>query len=339
MRFSSRLFLYGPFALVVLAACAAGAWWWIVAGQVSHYLDTANGHEIAPGVALHFQARQIQGFPFRVDAVLDNAEIDVKTTQGPASWKSEHFAVHALTYGPSQAIYEAAGKQTLHWTGLDGQPHEWTFTPGLLHASSYTQKQGLARFDLDAIAIRSPELNADRFQFHMRRNPTRDALDIIVSGQNIHLSQALQAGFGDTIKTLTLDASAAPAAPLGPLLGGKGDWRASLENWRAHGGTFALNGLEADWNDLKATGSGQLALDAQHRPQGLLNLNLDGVQSLAAELGKIGLSQGDDNGLAPALMAMAMATNAQIQLSADVGFKDGVVAVGNTPAGVLRPLY
>ncbi|MGH6870669.1 MAG: DUF2125 domain-containing protein [Rhizomicrobium sp.] len=339
MRFSSRVFLYGPFALVVFAALAAMGWWWYAASQVSNYLDSANGRAIAPGVTLRFAGKQIAGFPFRIDAILSGAEFDIDTSQGPASWRSEHFAAHALTYGPSQAIYEAAGRQTLRWTGLDGKPHVWTFVPGLLRASSYSQASGLARFDLDAVAIRSPELNADRFQFHIRRNPLHDGLDVIVSGQGIHLDRGLQTGFGDTIRTLTLDASVTPAIPLQPLLSGARDWRASLESWRAHGGKFTLNGLELDWNALTAKGSGALTLDDRHRPDGLIKLDLDGVQSLAAGLAKLGLAQGDNNGLAPALLAAAMATNAQIQLSADVGFKNGVLSVGNGAAGILRPLY
>jgi hypothetical protein len=339
MRFSHRAFLYGPFGLLVLLAAAVMTYWWITAGAVSKWLDGANGHAIAPGVTLHFTAKQIAGFPFRVDAILDNAQIDVATSQGPASWRAEHFAVHALTYGPRQAIYEAAGKQTLSWTGLDGTHHVWSFTPAVLRASSYSQAPGLARFDLDAIAIRSPELNADRFQFHLRHNPQHDALDIVVTGQGLHLSKALQAGFGDTIAKLALDAAIAPATPLTPLLAGQGDWRTATENWRAHGGAFTLNSLEVDWNVLKARATGQLSLDAQHRPYGLLQVNLDGVQSLAAELAKLGLAQGENSGLAPALAAAAAASDAQIQLSANVGFKDGILYVGNAPAGLLRALY
>ncbi|HEY1632499.1 MAG TPA: DUF2125 domain-containing protein [Rhizomicrobium sp.] len=339
MRFSSRVFLYGPFALVMLVALAAGVYWRLTANAVTAYLDAANGHDIAPGVTLKFANRHIAGFPFRVDAVLDDAQIAVTTSQGPASWKAEHFAVHALTYGPSQAVYEAAGSQTLSWTGLDGQKHVWTFVPALLRASSYRQGTALARFDLVAEAVRSPELNADQFQFHMRRNPQHDKFDIAVNAFGIHLSPLLQAGFGDTISKLSLDASAAPATPLGGLMGGKSDWRASLEAWRGHGGLFTLNTLEADWNNLKAQGSGKLALDAQHRLDGTLTVNLDGVQSLAANLAKLGLIQGPDNGLAPALLMAAQASNAQIQLSADIGFKDGTISVAGEPAGIARPLY
>jgi hypothetical protein len=339
MRFSSRVFLYGPFGLLLLLAAGVMTYWWFAAGSVSTWLDASNGRAIAPGVTLRFAARQIAGFPFRVDAILDNAEIDIATSQGPASWQAEHFALHALTYGPRQAIYEAAGKQTLRWTGLDGQHHVWTFLPAILRASSYNQGPQLSRFDLDAIAVRSPELNADRFQFHLRRNPQHDGLDLVVTGTGIHLSKDLQAGFGDTIAKLNLDAALAPATPLMPLLAGHADWRAAAEDWRAHSGIFTLNNLEMDWNVLKAAASGQLSIDGQHRPYGLLKVNLDGVQSLAAELAKLGLAQGDNSGLAPALAAAAAASKAQIQLSANVGFKDGILYVGNAPAGFLRALY
>jgi hypothetical protein len=339
MRFSNRIFLYGPFGLLMLLAAGVMTYWWFAAGAVSVWLDSSNGRAIAPGVTLRFANKQIAGFPFRVDAILDNVEIDVATSQGPASWQAEHFALHALTYGPKQALYEAAGKQTLRWTGLDGARHVWVFTPTILRASSYNEGPQLARFDLDAIAIRSPELNADRFQFHLRHNTQHDGLDIVITGQGIHLSRLLQAGFGDTIAKLDLDAAIAPATPLAPLLAGRGDWRAALEDWRTHSGAFTLNALEVDWNTLKATASGQLSLDDQHRPHGLLRVNLDGVQSLAAELSKLGIAQGDNNGLAPALAAAALAGNAQIQLSANVGFKDGILYVGDAPAGFLRSLY
>ncbi|HEY2071056.1 MAG TPA: DUF2125 domain-containing protein [Rhizomicrobium sp.] len=343
MRFSHRAFLYGPFALLVILALSVMVYWWFAARAVDGFLAESNGQAVAPGVTLKFAGKHIQGFPFRIDAMLDDVELDVQTSQGPASWHSQHFVMHALTYGPSQAIYEAAGVQTLRWTGLDGQKHVWSFTPGLLRASSFTQATGptagLARFDLDVIAIRSPELNADRFQFHIRRNPTHDGFDIAVSGQNIHLAPLLQSGFGDTISVLSVDASAAPATPLASLFAGKGDWRASLENWRTHNGALKLNALQVNWNTLKANASGQLSLDAQHRPTGTVDVNLDGVQSLAGGLAKIGLPEGSDNGLAPALMAMAQASNAQIQMSAGIGFKDGVISVGAMPAGVARPLY
>src|ERR1700679_1811088 len=339
MRYSSRFFLYGPFVVLLVLATAAMAWWWFAAGALSRYLDAANGHALAPGVTIHFADKQIAGFPFRVDAVLDNVDIEIATSRGPVSWRAEHFAMHALTYGPAQALYEAAGHQSLSWTGADGGHHVWNFVPTVLRASAFNQAGGLARFDLDAIGIVSPELRADRFQFHLRKDPARDGLDVVITGDGLHLAPVLQAGFGDTISHLRLDAGVMPATPLAPLLAGKGDWRVAAENWRTHSGAFTLNRLEIDWNVLKVTASGRLTLDDQHRPYGLLNMNLDGVQSLAAELAKLGLQQGDGNGLAPALAAAAQASNAQIQLSAALGFKDGIVYVGDAPAGFLRALY
>ena len=259
MRFSSRFFLYGPFGLLVLLAAVAIIQWWFTANAFSAYLDAANDRAIAPGVTLHFAAKQIAGFPFRVDAILEDVEIDVATARGPASWQAKHFAMHALTYGPAQAIYEAAGRHILSWTGADGAHHVWIFDPTVLRASSFNQGGGLVRFDLDAIAIRSPELNADRVQFHLRKNPAHDGLDLVVTGDGIHLSRILQAGFGDTIAHLRLLAAIAPAAPLAALLDGRGDWRAVLENWRAHSGAFTLNALKMDWNALKATAAGRLS--------------------------------------------------------------------------------
>src|SRR5215469_14760448 len=108
MRYSSRFFLYAPFVLLVALAAAAMVRWWFVAGVFENRLRQANGHEIVPGVTLRFASEQTSGFPFNLDTVMDRVAITVQSTRGPIIWRSEHFAIHALTYGRAQEIFEGA---------------------------------------------------------------------------------------------------------------------------------------------------------------------------------------------------------------------------------------
>ena len=117
MRYSNRLFLYAPFVVLLVLASAVMLRWREVAHEWETKLLAANGgREIAPGVTLHFASEEIEGFPFNLDAVLVHMVLAVQSTRGPLSLKSERFAIHALTYGQEQQIFEAAGTQTVSWT-------------------------------------------------------------------------------------------------------------------------------------------------------------------------------------------------------------------------------
>lgn len=332
MRYSSRFFLYAPVVMFVSLAAAVMIWWWMAATALDKQLEAANGREIIPGVKISFTSKTIAGFPFRLDTLLENLRIEVATTQGPLVWRTEHFASHALNYGRDQAIYEAAGRQDVSWRDDDGTGHDFAFVPGWLRASSIAVNGTLVRFDLDIVEIASPDLGAGRVQFHMRRDPTSDALDIAVSGDTIKLAPELQAGFGDALKHVLLVGKLAPGKFLAPLLSGKADWRRATEDWRAHAGALVLDQFDVKWNKLHATGRGALALDETHRLTGKIALDLDGTNTLVAP---------GDGKLADALGAIAARDSkaADGMLSVALAFQKGFAGLGNQPAGYLGPLY
>lgn len=334
MNYSHRFFLYAPFALVLALVAAAGIYWWIAAGAFFKQLDAANGHEIAPGVTLHFASRTTGGFPFRIETVMDNVRVDVATSYGPLTWQADQFAMHALTYGRDQIIYEAAGKQTLSWTDSTHEHHTWTFVPGSMRASSVVSHGALARFDMDIVAIGSTDLAAGRAQIHIRRDPGKDAMDVVLSGDVIHLSPPLRSGLGDTIKTLRVGGSFAPGAPLMPLLQARADWRSALENWRKEKGTFSINQLEMAWGKLDATATGTLALDSEHRLTGTFAAKFAGYPEFLRNAG----SGNPDTPLASALIA-AQTPNMPETLPLPLTLNNGIVNAGATAGGVVNPLY
>jgi hypothetical protein len=277
MRYSSRFFLYAPVALLLLFAIAVMTWWKISAAAFDARLVAGNGREIMPGVRMSYVSTSMGGFPFRLDSVFDGFALEVQTRTGPLVWRAEHFAVHALTYGPNHQIFEAAGTQELTWTDSEGEHHRYVFVPGSLRASANIIGGRLARFDLDAVAVNGSELSAGRLQFHMRRTPGHDALDVVASGDDVNFYSNLRTGLGDVVRNVTVEGTLAPAVSLQPLLSASADWRAALEDWRHHNGFFSIRDFDLVSDRLKASAHGDLALDGSHRPQGYVNVVLSGT--------------------------------------------------------------
>jgi hypothetical protein len=336
MRYSSRLFLYGPVVLLLLIAAAVMVWWKISATSFDARLSADNGREIMPGVRMSYASKEMEGFPFRVDSVMEGFTLQVQMRTGPLVWHAEHFAIHALTYGRNQQVFEAAGTQTLLWTDSEGVHRRWSFVPGSLRASAIIADGRLSRFDLDAVGINSPELFATRLQFHLRRDPARDALDFAVSGDDLRLAEQLRAGFGEKIAELNVGGSFSPAFPLLPLLAGQWDWRTVAESWRERHGSLEIQQLQIAWGRVHAAGLGKLSLNAGHFPDGYLALTVSGLVPSRA-------FGGDDGKPAFALDRLSLygfPRDSEGRLRVSVNLRGGDVNLLNVEnAGKLNSLY
>jgi hypothetical protein len=271
--------------------------------------------------------------------VFADFRVTVKTPHGPSSWRTERFALHALTYGREQMIFEAAGGQVLTWTDLQGHPHTMPFQAGELHASAIANDRGLSRFDLDCIGFGSPALTAGRAQLHARVAPKSAGVEIFATADVVHLSPPLASAFGPDITTVRLNASAVPGRAFDGLRAGTTDWVSAFEIFRATNGALQVSDLEIDWNRMSAVGKGQLSLDANHSVDGMLDLKIADMETWLAR--HHGLHGGANNGVAAALIdrASKAGNNEAGLLGAVVGFHGGLVSVGDETATTEEPLY
>ncbi len=270
MRYSSRFFLYGPFSLFVILAVAVGVQWWREAGAWTKQIDALNGHEISPGVTLHFSSRQIAGFPFRVDTIFKDVRISFA---GPRAfkWQTEQFALHRLSYGSPKTVFEAGGKQTFSWIGSDGKPASFNFLPGSVRAGALTANGRLARFDLVIVAFDSPQVTAGRIEVHLRHDPKLDALDLIAFADNLALPQQ------KPILYAKLDTRITMAQFLKGMLSGDADWRTALEAWRGGVGRVELVDVQSKAKYAAIDTTGRVMLDSQHRLTGTLAKEMFGL--------------------------------------------------------------
>jgi hypothetical protein len=340
MNYSHRMFLYGPVGLLAIAAIAVVAYWWSATDAVSQRLDAMNGHEVAPGVHFSFAKKSMAGFPFRVDGELDGLRISIDTSHGPAVWTVQKFAFHSLTYGRPQFVFEVAGNQHIEWRRDNGQRHTYDFLPGSLRASATMSGGRLARFDLDALNVDSPDISAAEVQLHMRDNPKIDGLDLFVIANNVHFAPDEQPAFGPDMKHFAVNAMISPGSSFAGLLSGHGDWRAGANDWHARHGGVLVKAVEVNWGPLDATGKGALAVDDLHRPVGEIRFVIDDEQKLAQKLSPTSGAQRGE-GLAQSVFAQLSTAHGDPSkpLNVSLGFKDGVAYVGTMPADLLSPLY
>jgi hypothetical protein len=243
-KYSSRFWLYAPISAFLLLAIVAMAHWWLVAGAFEKKLAAIKGHEAIPGVSLDWDTVEVGGFPFRIDADFTNFRAQGAGARGPFAWKSEKFALHALTYGRLQVIYEAAGRQDLRFALADRVNSSLSFQVGSLRASSINNKNGLARFDLDMASASASGWALSRFQFHMRRDPDGKTLDLMfaLDGLRLQIRPGI-AGLTFKLKPgdLSFYASLNHLEALEDLLAGKASWPQTAEKWRALGGNATLS--------------------------------------------------------------------------------------------------
>ncbi len=332
MNYSHRAFLYGPVALLAIVALTVIAYWWHASNAVAQRLDAVNGHEVSPGIHFSFAHKTMSGFPFRVDGELDGLRIAIDTSHGPAVWTAEKFAFHSLTYGRTQLVFEAAGKQHIEWHRDNGQLHAYDFLPGSLRASAIMSGYRLARFDLDALNIDSADISAAEVQLHMRENPKFDGIDLFVTANGVHFAPDEAPAFGPNMKHFAVNAMASPGSSFDGVLSGHGDWRAGASDWHKRHGGVLNNAVEVNWGLLDTTGKGALAVKELHRPVGEIRFAISDVPTLLQKL-----SKSDQQGLAQALYADA-STHPSNDLNIALGFKDGVAYVGAIPADLLSPL-
>jgi hypothetical protein len=330
MNFSHRFFLYGPFALFVAFAASVMIYWAYAADALSKRLDAENGREIAPGVHMHFGSKRIAGFPFRLDTIFRDFTIEVRGAKGPIVWHARDFATHRLTYADNVTVMEAAGPQVLSWTNDEGAPRTFRFTPGALRGSAVVEDGRLVRFDLDTISLYSEKFAAGRAQFHVRRNPALDALDLVADLQAVRFAGDAAAGFASGLSHARIEGRLAPAASFANVLAGRADWRQALDAWREGQGGFKVDQAAVFWGKCEATGSGALALDDGHRVRGTLAFSLADCDALAKQAAGVSEHPHAHRAVLTVLADLAGRESADKNgaLPLTVAFKDGLLFVG-----------
>ncbi len=327
MRYSHRFFLYAPVAALLLLGLAASLYWLSAYQRFTTALSRLNGQDVVPGVRLSYEKVETGGFPFRLDAVLRNVRLQLQTSHGPMSWTSQHFALHSLDYGDMHILLEAAGRQQLSWYDRNGTRHRLDFTPGLLRASVLGDHNVVRRIDVELYDARTQLFRVVHAEFHLRKDPRRNALDLVLMADRLRLHGKSTAAPADHVIRFRLDGLITPATSWHGLLAGEASWRQTAAAFRAASGRLDIQHLRLAWRSAQAQGDGVLSLDDAARPQGILNFAVRGQPAAAGERAR---------GLLSELLATA---SSAAHPGVRIAFKDGVSYLNASPVGLVAPLF
>jgi hypothetical protein len=276
MNYSSRIYMYGPVGLLLLIVVLYSVFWRVESDTLAARLDRVNGGEIMPGVSFSFAQKSVGGFPFRLDVLLSDVAFTYRNSATEADWRIDRLALHRLSYGRNQFIFEADGKQSLAWkSSADAPPETIALTPQIARASAILAEGRLVRFDADVwgphgIATNpqhdSADFSAARAQLHAlaRRNNTVDLVLQIDNGQSGASAR------GGAIPQIDCRAELDHAELLTGVELGNQDPTAALQNWRKNMGVINVSSLNLNWPDAHAMLRGILTLDGEDRLMGLL---------------------------------------------------------------------
>lgn len=339
-RRRSRFWLYGPFMLLVVLAAAWSAFWFYARGRVATEIDVALAREAERGRSWTCANRSIAGFPFRVELRCNALTLTstrwgdaVRVETGPAVAVGQIYSPGLVIFevsSPAKATLPEGRTLDLTWKTLDASL-AWRSPERFALVASEPRAM------LTAPGLATENWGAATLETHLRRNPTRPAIeqavDIAIAAKGTILPP-IDALLGNTDPgEIDLQATLTQAESFR-----KGFNPDALESWRTANGTFELTRLVSTKGKARVDGSGQLQLDPLHRVAGDLQLAAAGIEqigglrigNLLGGLGGFLGGRGGNNAAAPGLTTLP-----------PISLREGRVFIGpfRLPLQPLQPLY
>ncbi|MDB5493614.1 MAG: hypothetical protein JWP86_951 [Phenylobacterium sp.] len=332
----SRLGLYGPFVLLLIAAAVwSGVWVW-ARGQAQARMDAAVAGLAKAGYQIDWKAREIGGYPFRMDLTLTDV-----TIREPSGWALAAPRLEAEAYMHALGHWLVAAPQGI--TFVRPQAGPVAVSGKLIRASLTDLDKRPPSFDFEGVGLTfQPQPGAqpfslsaaDRVEFHLRAGPD-DQGGVFLNVQNgkARLSGLFARIAGDKPISIVWNAT------LSKMSAFTGDsWPGAVRHWTDAGGQMSVRQAGITAGDaLIGVNSGTLAVGQDGRLRGVLDVTL---RQAPRALGAMG-----DQGVLPRDTAQAAAEVAQARQGGDqtahatLDFQAGRTTLGPVAIGPAPKVY
>ncbi len=289
--------------------------WRAGAQQMIKAADAWVVDQRAAGLDVSHGAVKAEGFPFFLRVHIDAPDI---AAPGVWRWRAETLSVDALPYDLNRLIFSPKGEQLLSMEGLG----EWRGAAEDLRASiandkargwvfSVTIGDAQGRRDADGASYSVASL-----VFDLAPAPGDPAtLTLNLAADSLEYSLRDETYVIARLQT-------ALALSEAPMLSGP----APAANWRGAGGALTVAHFFTDIEETKIAIAGDIRLDRNYYPEGVLKTELQSPAGLASLLGKTGaLSSKEANAAAAGLTLMAITAGGKI--TAPIELKDGAAQI------------
>jgi len=334
MRRSTVLGLVAIVLVLVIAAGAYTAFWWVAAGKIEEEANKWVQIGAEQQIEVSWTKLRVTGFPLGFHAEAHDvlfrrmgAPPAVELLVPYLSASIRPWNLHALTLAAPAGLSAALGPPDVpfarlaaeHGSGAvafdgDGRITIWV---------SLNEAKGGAGIDvsartLDAWAILPGGAPASH------RDP---GLGFAVALRELTPPVA-PPGLKPTIDELGFGVTMRGAFPSGPLA-------QAAAKWRDDGGTVELDHLDLRWGDMQVTGSGTLALDSDLQPVGALSGGVSGFGQLLTALVAAGRIKAGDARMARLALAMLAKPGAdgRPEIATSLSIQNGEMFLGPVKLG------
>jgi hypothetical protein len=334
---SSRKWLYLPFVALLLLALAWTGFWFYARHRVQAEMDLAIQREAERGRAWACPDRRVAGFPFRIELTCAAPRFTTQANGGEVSGSVVAVRGLAQAYDPNHVIFEMTGPLTATVAGRPALTMDWKLARASVRATSSRLERLSVEVDAPRLAVQPTSLvgpfesRADRLEWHVRPGPEGGDTERVDAALRLSrlVAPALQALLRSADPAdAEIDLKLLRFAPIF-----RGDWREILENWRVAGGTASLEIARIAWGRTRVEVKGPVALDAERRLEGRLDMSLVNADQLLRQFGVGGATGALLGGL------LGSSPDRDRTMRLPLVLQDGRASVGPIRVGRLEPLY
>jgi hypothetical protein len=347
-----RLFIMP--VLLLVAAVAWSAFWFIAASQVDVKADAWRAQEAKSGRVYECARRSVAGFPFRLEVRCDGASVSLMSqtaeqaaTQAPITAKLGEILVVAQVYDPKLLIAEFTAPATISDHGQSAMTVNWSKARSSVVGLPAVPERASIVFDdpsiersngsaqLSVASARHVEMHGRLAEGSVLDHPAIETVLQIVGGSVQGLHPLLAQPFDADIRTMLSGLKDFSPKP----------WPQRLREVQAAGGHVEIVQSRIQQGDLVAVAAGTLGLTANGRLDGELQMTVAGIEKVIPALGiekmleegvpqatldrvAPGVKTQDVNNLLGALDRMIPGLGKVVKQNANVGVAAGINALG-----------
>lgn len=326
------LAMLAAIALVILGYVG---FWFYTAGQVEAAIWRWQENPPAEMQSVELAEVQVDGFPFRINPILNKVAITFKSKDGPWRWQRDSFNFIMQPWALRHAIADISGPHQLQDPGKNN--HQLIVVEGL--ASLVFDKSGnLQNLNVDSKEVRAKIGGLDsvatfeRVSFFARQSPQPEGgqdIALRISNGAIQPHPELPAWLANF---QLFDVDMTVTGPISLPVD-----KSSLQIWRDGGGSLTFRKASLRSQEVQIDVTGSLSLDDELRPVGRLNTETRGYRPIVDDLvqrRKINYDIGSNAKVALNFMAAAWGGKAV----APIVLKDGLATLGPLQLAELRPV-
>lgn len=336
----NRFAMYIPVALLGLIALGWTGFWWHAAQRLETAVDAWIQREAAAGRLYACGERSIGGYPFRLEISCEKPRAELPADGGPVHLTATRFLAMAHVYAPTRVYGELHGPLTIgkskSETGMELMAGWSSAIASLTGSIDRLERVSVVveRFDLRNAADERPLVAAQKLEVHARPTPDagEGAYDATAGLDQARLT-LLDDILGDDESSLRLNLSVRGLDDLRPRRLSE-----SLRAFAEAGGNVRIKQARLERPGTVLQSEGDIRLDELGRPQGQLDLVVQGGESL---LGKVPALRelGPVAAAGLGLLGQKTTLDNRPALGFRLNIKNGNLVLAGIKLGEIQPLY